>query len=772
MQYKSIYRSTCLLLSTFTIVIWGAAALKAQSPGVLPYVQPMVGTSNSTTIAALKHGEGTEQLANTIPAVGVPFGMTQWTPQTQRTEQKCLAPYYYKDSKLSGFRGTHWLSGSCTQDYGSFTIMPITGGLKTKADDYMTPYSHEQEVSTANYYRIKLDHYQVTAEFTALARSSMMQFTMNKADSLYILVTPNSDKRKGYVKVDQQRQEIVGYNPAHRIYQGLGKPAGFSGYFVIRVEKAFTAKGTFSEEKVYLTDSIMNQKDLGAFIGFNLKSGEQIKLRIGTSFTSIAQARKNLDAEIPAWNFEVVKKQAEGIWEKALQKISVQGKDAKQKRIFYTALYHSMQHPRLFNDVDGTYPKFAHQYENAKLEQGNYYDDFSMWDIYRAQLPLLEIIQPKLVNSMVNSIVLKGQQGKWLPIFPCWNSYTGAMIGDHATAFIASAYLKGIKNYDVNAAYSLMRQNAFDSPSQTDYVDGKGRRALPSYLKYGYVPLEDPVLEAFHKGEQVSRTLEYAFDDYALACVAKDLNKTADYNALIKRAQNYKNVFDPALGFMNGKSEKGTWYTPFDADKKLSFITEGTSRQYSLYVPQDVPGLAKLMGGTKQLETALDNLFSKGEYWHGNEPGHQIPFMYNYTSSPWKTQREVRRILFEEYTEGPGGLSGNDDTGQMSAWYVFGAVGLYPVDPVSGQYILSAPLFDNIRINLGGNKALEIATYNNSPENKYISKVKLNGQSYTKGYIAHKELMKGGKLEIYLQNIPNKDWASKAVDRPSGISAY
>lgn len=761
------------ILSIATLLICASASmLKAQhATGTLQYVQPLVGTSNSTTIAALKHGEGTEQLANTIPGVGVPFGMTQWTPQTQQSEQKCLSPYYYKDTKISGFRGTHWLSGSCVQDYGSVTIMPLTGKLNTKAESYAAPYTHEQEVSAANYYRLKMDHYQVTTEFSALERSSIMQFTMNKADSLYILITPNSDKQKGFIKVDLQKQEIIGYNPVHRIYQGIGKPAGFSGYFVVRVEQVFHTKGTFTEGQVLMTDSLLNKKDLGAFIGFKLQAGDQIRLRIGTSFTSIAAARKNLEAEIPAWDFERVKDQSAAVWEKALQKIKITNKNEQQQKIFYTAMYHSMLHPRLFNDVDGTYPKFSHQYENVKLEKGNYYDDFSMWDIYRAQLPLYEILQPKLINSMVNSLIIKGQQGKWLPIFPCWNSYTGAMIGDHATAFIASAYLKGIQDYDVNAAYALMRQNAFNSPSETDYIDGKGRRALKSYLKYGYIPMEDPVLEAFHKGEQVSRTLEYAYDDYALANVANKLNKQEDHQILMKRAQNYKNIYDPAVGFMNGRFENGNWYTPFTPDKKLSFITEGTSRQYSLYVPQDVPGLARLMGGTGKLEKALDDIFSKKEYWHGNEPGHQIPFMYNYTAAPWKTQAEVRRILAEEYTDGPGGLSGNDDAGQMSAWYVFAAIGLYPVDPVSGQYILTAPLFDQITIGLEGNKKLEIAAYNNSTENKYIKSVKLNGKAYTRGYLTHEDLMAGGKLEIYLQSTPNKAWATKIADRPTGISA-
>ncbi len=744
--------------------------LAQDSNKLLQYVQPLVGTANSTTTAALKHGEGTEHLANTIPAVGVPFGMTQWTPQTRTTEEKCVAPYYYKDQKLSGFRGTHWISGSCTQDYGSVTVMPITGKLRTKAADFAAPFSHGQETAASDYYRLNLEHYGLTAELTALARSSMLQFTMNTADSLFLLVMPNSDEQKGFVQIDQARKEIVGYNPAFRIYQGWGEPAGFSGYFVIQVDRDFSRKGTFSGNEVLQSDSLSNRENLGAFIGFNLKKGEQVKLRVGTSFSSIAAARKNLEAEIPAWSFEQVRSRSAQAWQKALQRIQVKGGAEKDKSIFYTALYHSMQHPRLFNDADGTYPKFAHQYELAQLTGGNYYDDFSMWDTYRAQLPLLEMIQPDLVNDFVSSFILKGQQGKWLPIFPCWNSYTGAMIGDHGTAFIASAYLKGIRDYDVEQAYALMRQNAFDTPGWEEYVDGKGRRALASYLKYNYVPMEDSVQEAFHKKEQVSRTLEYAFDDYALAMVAEALGKEQDSKQLRQRALNYRHVFDRSKGLMNGRYADGSWYASYHADKKLPFITEGTPRQYTFYVPQDIPGLAKLMGGTKQLENALDSIFMKGEYWHGNEPGHQIPFLYNYTASPWKTQREVKKILVEEYTDGPGGLSGNDDAGQMSAWYVLAAIGLYPVDPVSGEYLLTSPLFEQVTIQVAADKSMEIVTHKKSSQSSYIHAVKYNGKAYNNSFIKHADLLKGEKLEIYLQDEPDKKWAAKAVNRPSGLS--
>ncbi|BAV08664.1 alpha-1,2-mannosidase, putative [Filimonas lacunae] len=726
--------------------------VKAQQDTLWKYVQPLAGTAGSTTPAAVKHGEGTEKNANTIPAVGMPFAMTQWTPQTQLTEQKCVPPYFYKDKVLTGFRGTHWLSGSCTQDYGSFTVMPVTGKLQTQPAQYGAAFSHEQEITTPAYYRLQLPA--VITEITATERCGIMQFTLLQNDSLYLLVTPNSDKDKGFIKVNAQTGEIWGYNPAHRIYQGWGESAGFNGYFYIKAEKTATVAGTFSGATLFTTDSLQNKPSLGAYIGFALQKGEQLRIRVGTSFTSLQAAQKNLQQEIPAFAFATVLKQAQQTWQKALSQITVSTANEKDKRIFYTAMYHAMQHPRLFSDIDGTYPVFAGNYQLKQMKNGHYYDDFSMWDIYRAQLPLLEILEPVRVNDFVRSLVDKGTNGGWLPVFPCWNSYTAAMIGDHSTAFIASAWAKGIRNYDVQEAYRLMRQNAFTEASGADYKNGKGRRALTSYLRYGYIPIEDSVPEAFHKKEQVSRTLEYAYDDYALSVVAKGLGKTRDYQLLNARAANYKNVLDTSVGMVRARYANGSWYQPFRPDVREFYITEGTPRQYTFYVPQQVPELAKLMGGKTQLEKALDSLFEKGEYWHGNEPGHQIPFMYNYTNAPWKTQRQVRQILNDEYSDGPGGLSGNDDAGQMSAWYIFGAIGFYPVDPVSGQYQLCAPIFDTAVLQLPGNKRVTIRVSKQSASAAYIASVRWNGKPVATRYITHAMLQQGGVLSIALRDTP------------------
>lgn len=740
----------------------------AQKPDLVKYVNTLAGTASSQTPSALKHGSDEANFANTIPSVCTPFAMTQWTPQTQATEKKCIPPYYYKDDQFKGFRGSHWISGSCMQDYGSVTIMPITGRLKTK--DVGVTYSHADEIATPYLYKLSLPAYQISTSVTATPRCGMMEVASNKADSLYLLITPNSDFGEGYIKVNAAKGEIYGYNPAHRIYQGWGKPAGFSSYFIIRIDKPISTNGTFEDDKISRVDSIAGKKNIGAYVGFKIAQGEKLYIRIGTSFSSLAGARKNLDAELPAADLDKVAAQCKATWQQALQQINVTTASVTDKRIFYTAFYHSMQQPRMYNDVDGMYPRFSSSYQLANTNGGNYYDDLSLWDIYRAQIPLYEILRPDMVKDLVRSVIAKGEQGGWLPIFPCWNSYTSEMIGDHTTSIISSAYLKGISTTNPEVAYQLMRKNAFELPqNQQDYLDGKGRRALPSYLKYGYIPMEDEVPDAYHKKEQVSRTLEYAYDDHALALMARKLNHVADERSLTTRAKNYANVFDPSTGFVRGRMQNGDWIKPFDPDKKQNYITEGTPRQYTFYVPQDVPGLYRLMGGRHRLEYALDSLFIKGEYWHGNEPGHQIPFMYNFTAHSWKTQKQVREILSGEYSDGPGGLGGNDDAGQMSAWYMFAAMGFYPLNPVSGEYLLCSPIFDHVTVALPNGKKLEIVTHKRSKGSVYIGSVKMNNKPYALNYIRYTDIVKGAKLDIYLQDTPNKNWGTKVSDQPRGI---
>ena len=539
--------------------------------------------------------------------------------------------------------------------------------------------------------------------------------------------------------IDYENNEIAGFNPVHRIYQGRGQPAGFCGFFVLRCDKPF-----------HSIPQLLTQQQMA--VGF--KNEKVVNIRIGTSFTSIEEARKNLDAEIPDWNFEALRKASEDVWNKTLGKVQVKGGSEDDLIKFYTALYHCYQLPRIASDVDGSYQGFAQDTLIHKAEGFDYYDDFSMWDTYRALHPLMTIIEPGRSLDMVKSLVLKAEQGGWMPIFPAWSNYTAAMIGDHVSTTIADAYMKGIKAFDTEAAYKYMRQNAFETPPAADYKDGKGRRALESYLKYGYIPLEDSVWDAFHRREQVSRTLEYAFDDYALARFAYALGKTEDYNKLMKRSENWKNVFDTKTGFVRGRYADGRWIEPFDPYSKASYITEGTPFQYTWYVPQNIQGLVQAMGGKETFLARLNEFFDKGHYWHGNETDHQAAYIFAMAGKPEKTQEWVNKIVTEEYGTGPGGLSGNEDAGQMSAWLVFSMMGFYPVCPVSNRYIITTPAFDEVKIFLPEGRFFLISCVHRENNNKYIRAITLDGGRYSNWFINHEEIVRGGRFTFQLDSKP------------------
>lgn len=705
--------------------------------GQIPYkyVDPLIGTGPAKTVSAQRHGSGTEDKGQTFPAVGRPFGMTQWTPETRTTEIKCISPYYYNDRYITGFRGSHWMSGSCTQDYGSISLMPFVTGVTDTLEHFpSSKFSHKNEVSCPAYYRIILDN-TVTAELTGSVRSGFMRFTFPGKTPGFIFIRMNSDENEGKLWIDEENNEIRGFNPVHRIYQGNKKPAGFSGYFVIRFDKAFR-----------LADQLKTDQQLAVAIG----NEKVINVRIGTSFTGIEAASRNLDTEIPDWNFEAVRKETENVWNTTLGKVQA-GEGSEENKIkFYTALYHCYQLPRIASDVDGSYQGFAQDSLIRNTGGFDYYDDFSMWDTYRALHPLMTILEPERTRDMIKSLILKAEQGGWMPIFPAWANYTAAMIGDHASTMIADAYLKGIRGFDAETAYRYMRKNAFEHPSIEEYKDGKGRRALKSYLQYGYIPLEDSVWDAFHRYEQVSRTLEYAFDDYALSRFARELGKNEDYGILLKRSGNWKNVFDVKTAFVRGRYADGKWIEPFDPYSKARYICEGTPFQYTWYVPQDIPGLQQAFGSNELFLQKLDEFFDKGHYWHGNETDQQAPYLFAMAGKPEKTQDRTTRIIAEEYGTGPGGLSGNEDAGQMSAWLVFSMMGFYPVCPASNQYILTKPAFDEIRIALPGGKFFLISQVKQSGSGKYIKAVSMNGGRYNNWFINHEDIMKGCRFTFLM----------------------
>jgi len=726
-------------LSLTTLFLGLSLCLVAQNPESL--VNTLIGTAPATTVSSKRHSEaGSELRGQTFPAVGRPFGMTQWTPETRTTELKCISPYYYNDRFITGFRGSHWMSGSCTQDYGSASLMPFTTGLRdTITRPPVSKFSHKNEVASPSYYSVILDSYSVQAELTASVRSGIIRFTYPGREKSCVFIRVNSDENEGSIMIDQSRNEIILRNPVHRIYQGLGSSAGFSGWFVIRFDTPFE-----------VMDKLKTHQQIALSFGNELT----VTASIGTSFTTAVNAGLNLESEIPDRDFEKLRQTTQNIWNQTLGKIRTGGGDKDAMQMFYTALYHCYQMPRIASDVEGWYPGFAGDTAIQKAEGFDYYDDFSMWDTYRALHPLMTILEPEKTLDMIKSLVVKAEQGGWMPIFPAWNNYTAAMIGDHATVMIADAYLKGIRDFDIAKAYGYLRKNAFEQPPFEEYADGKGRRALNSYLRYGYIPLDDSVWQAFHKREQVSRTLEYAFDDYALARVAESAGKKDDHETLMKRSQNWRNVFDTETGFARGRFADGTWITPFDPLKKASFICEGTPFQYTWYVPHDIPGLIQMMGGQAAFVRKLDTFFSGGHYWHGNEPGHQIPYLYAMTGEQAKTQELVKKIISEEYGTGPGGLSGNEDAGQMSAWLVFSMMGFYPVCPASNQYVVTTPFFDEIRIMFPRNRQFIISSVSQKPGNKYIRAVTKDGGVYSNWYITHEDIMKGSRFTFQLTDNP------------------
>lgn len=743
------------------------------SPSLTVYVDTRVGTDASSMLTAGRFGKGSEEYGQTLPAVLEPNGMNFWTPQTRDTELKCISPYYYQDSLFQGFRNSHWIVGGCTQDYGSMTLFPSTEIENCLPGKRSTPFKHENEVATPSYYSVYLHQSRIQAEMTARSRSAIFRFTYPTDAPAFLIINPNSDEGQGYIELDTLRKEIRGYNPIHRIYQGRGLSAGYSGHFIIQYFDPIENYGTYCKDTINAgRNKIGNAKDIGLYIEFKRKDSKKpIIIKTASSFTDIEGARRNLEAEIPHRNFKQTRNELTSIWEKHLGRLSVSSSNDTLCRKLYGSLYRASFLPRTISDIDGRYPAFSKGSPILQAPKGTqYYDDFSMWDTYRALHPLITLLSPTKSGEMMQSLVNKYKQGGWLPIFPCWNSYTAAMIGDHCIAAIGDAYIKGVDNFDIETAYEAMRKNAFETPKDyADYVNGMGRRALKSYIKYGYIPLEEPVKEAFHNREQTSRTLEYALDDFVLSQVALKLQKKSDFDSLKVRSQNYKNVIDPRTGYANGRYQDGRFYEDNKIDHFAFYITEGAPCHYTWYVPQDPYGLMDIMGGKKQYVEKLDTLFEEHLYWHGNEPCHQVAYMYNYAGQPWKTQKYARHIMDTEYGDKPGGLAGNDDAGQMSSWYIFSSLGFYPVCPGSLYYTIGSPQFEKAELHLENGETFTIQAEMTGKDNRYIQSATLNGKPYSKNYLFHLDIMKGGILQFVMGDQPNKEWGSNPEDCPPSL---
>ena len=667
----------------------------------------MVGTAPANTKTAGLFGKGSEEHGQTMPAVLSPNGQNFWTPQTRESEAKCLSPYYYTDTKLQGFRNSHWTSGSCTQDYGSFTISTLGGKLRRTAKECATSFNHTDEVSHPHYYSVRLPEEHLRTEMTASSHAAIFRITPEQDELVHIVVIPNSDEREGHIQVEPERRIIYGYNPVHRIYQGWGESASFSGHLLL----------TYSDNPIQC-----GQNEFCAWLTFEGKAGKPIIIKAASSFTGREGAELNYKAEAEGVSFDEMKSNLIRTWIKHLHAIDIEDPDTARINQFYGALYRASFMPHEMSDVDGGYPRFTSGQRTMGSGLRKYYCDFTMWDTFRAVHPLYTLLYPDVSADMMQSLVTKYEQGGWLPIFPSWNSYTAAMIGDHCSVALADAYIKGIRGFDAEKAYEGMRKNAFEMPaSAEDYKNGMGRRALQSYMRYGFIPLEDPVREAFHQKEQTSRTLEYAFDDYAVAQMAKALGKEDDYKTLMARSENWRNVINPETGYCDGRHEDGRFEGNTDFVNRKSFTTEGAVCHYTWFVPHNVEGLVEMMGGKEKFEAKLDSMFTEGRYWHGNEPCHQIAFLYDFIGKREKTIKWVNYILDTEYNDTPGGLSGNDDSGQMSSWFIFSSIGFYPVCPSSDRYMLCEPRFQRITLNLQNGRKFVITPQSLPKDRNYIT---------------------------------------------------
>ena len=745
------------ILSIVGAVIFLAAAT-CSGKTAIDYVNPLIGTD--------AHG-------HVYPGATVPFGMVQLSPDTRDSGWDGTSGYHYSDNGILGFTHNH-LTGTGCGDLGNVLLIPTTGTLKMTpgahpGEGYFTRFSHEDEVSRPGYYSVYLPDYKVKVELTATARAGFHRYTFPATTEGHVVV----DLQHG---VGNNTTEACLTIEDNHTASGYRRSDGWGGdkvyYFVMEFSRPFDSSGAGQIDKDGPGNQSVGRETKGHF-DFKTKEGEQILVRVGLSTVSVEGARKNLHAEISDWNFDAVADAAHKQWEQALNVFDVETPDNNLKQTFYTACYHSLLAPTLLSDVDG---QFRGPDGNVHQTKGyGYYTEISAWDTFRAENPLLTLVQPGRVNDFVDTMLdhykIFGQNT--LPVWPEGGKETWCMIGNHSIPIITDAYLKGFRNWDANEALT-------DMIASTD----KNREQLDAYRDKGFIPTGKDV-------QSVSKVLEYAYDDSCIARLAKALGKKDLAEKYFKRSQNWENVFDSSTGFMRGKNADGSWVTPFDTDSiNFNEYTEANAWQYNFFVLHDFPGLIAKLGGDEKFVARLDELFDTpkkipnldkipdvtgviGMYAHGNEPCHHVAYLYNYAGQPWKTQTRVRQVANTLYTNTPGGICGNDDCGQTSAWYVFTALGFYPVDPVSGIYILGSPLMDKATLKLDSKfykgHSFTIIAKNNSAENPYIQSATLNGKAITRSWISQDEIAAGGTLVLTMGPTPNKAFGSAPEDRPPKI---
>lgn len=722
---------------TFTAFMLLSLSVSAQKTPA-DYVNPFIGTGG--------HG-------HTYPGATMPFGMVQLSPDTRLEGWDGCGGYHYDDEYVYGFSHTH-LSGTGVPDLCDILLMPTTGeprfnnGYDGKPG-YRSHFSHKNETASPGYYKVKLNDYGITAELTATERVGVHRYTFPASDKANILIDlfHRDDAKEASIR-------IIGNDEVEGMRASSGWANNQVVYFVAKFSKPFTGS-SLASNNVVMPDKVAvdKRKNVKLQLHFKTADGEEILVKVGISATSIAGARKNLEKEVPSWDFESVKENAKTAWNKELSKILVEGGTDDQKTVFYTALYHTMVVPNIYMDVDGTYR--GRDFKNHRAEGFTNYTVFSLWDTYRAYHPLMTIIDQQRTLDYIKTFLTQYDQGGLLPVWELQANETWCMIGYHSIPVIVDAYMKGIRGFDAAKAFDAMKKSATR--------ENPGLRALD---QYGFIPSD-------REAESVSKTLEYAYDDWCIAKYAESLGKKDEYKYFIRRAQNYKHLFDPSTGNMRARINGG-WFTPFDPTEVNYNFTEANSWQYSFAATQDITGLANLLGGKDKLATKLDALFSAsskttgreqsditgliGQYAHGNEPSHHIAYLYPFAGQPWKTQELVHRIMTDFYHNNPDGLIGNEDCGQMSAWAVMSAIGFYPVNPGSDFYVIGTPWFDKITINLESGKQFVIKAANLSSSNYYIQSAALNGKSYGASFLKHSDIMKGGELLFSMGSQPNTGW--------------
>ena len=765
MKTNVMYRS---LLQFLFVTVVPLIALGAPQPHPSDYIRPFVGTQ----------GEG-----NTYPGPSAPFGMIQLSPDTDRDLWDTASGYEYSDTSIMGFTLTH-LNGTGIPDLGDFLFMPQLGepklvvGTKENPDaGYRARYSHDQESASAGYYKVKLLNNNVTVELTAGERAGMMRFTFPQSEKASVMTDMQhflSGKRFkliwSHVRVEDNAT-ITGFH----LVNGWAKERYL--YFAARYSRPFDHYRIMSQGNEVKYDSYKTYRfrsrneaagtNLQFLAEYKTRPNEVIMVKVAVSAISAANALQNLDSEIPRgdWDFERVVRQTREKWDRELSRIEVEGSQW-DKETFYTSMYHAFLAPNLYQDVTGEYRGLDSNIHQAKGFKN--YAVFSLWDTFRATHPLFALIQSQRDSDMINSLLAHYDQSAdhLLPMWSLQGNETWCMIGYHAVPVIADGYLKGVKGFDKERAYQAIRATAMNS----DY-DG-----VATYAKLGWVPCDQ-------ENESVSKTLEYAYDDYCVAQMARSLGKKADYDYFMKRAGSYKNVFDPATSHVRGRDTQGNWRTPFDphayGEGVQADFTEATATQYSFYNPQDVPAMIALMGGREKFIQQLDALFDYkdsaktkvaeeiqgriGEYWHGNEPSHHIIYLYCYAGQPWKAARRLHEVIKTQYGNQPNSLSGNDDCGQMSAWYIFTALGFYPVCPASDYYVIGSPAVKKAVMHLSSGKKFTMLAENLSEQNIYVQSVKLNGRNWNTPFLPHRELKGGGTLVFTMGPQPNPEWGANCA---------